>query len=144
MTDNITLLLSLDNYVYGVLTTALELCPFNLIKRMALGTTYLYGIKTFKVFATSKDIEDIITMTTNCLLKPLFLKNTIPGNVITTQYESNNTNVDYEFMKFCNDFVEDFETSKLVDKTFEDFQDDDMMRQCSILMDDYVEEVLMD
>lgn len=165
MSDNITFLLSLDNYVYGVLTFALEECPFNIIKRMIVECTYLHGIKTYKVFATSKDIEDIITITTNCEFKPLFLKDNTAGNVITTGYK---TSVDYyidtnkisittqnilstylkqntedEFISFCSEFIEDFETLELIERTFESIKDADMMSQCDALLSDSNEDVVL-
>jgi hypothetical protein len=169
MTSNITLLLSLDNYVYGVLTTALDLYPFNLINITVMDTTYLFGIQTLRVFATSKDIEDLITLTTNSVLKPLFLKDSTYCNVITTQCETNKTNVDCcidkpkiidstqdileqydkvnqesEFISFCNDFLKDYNTLQLIEQTFESIQDADMMIQCNALMNDYVQEIFTD
>lgn len=169
-TDNISLFLSLDNYVYGVTTTALDLNPFSLIKRMVVDITYLYGIKTYCVFASSKDIEDLIILTTNSIYKPLFLKDNTLGNVITTK--TNKINVDYcidlsqvsittqnilkeydkilqasvedEFKSFCSDFVENYEVLQLIDQTFESIQDADMMIQCSNLMNDCIEEILID
>lgn len=171
MTDNITLLLSLDNYVYGVLSFALEICPFNVIQRMTVDTTYLFGIKTLKIFAPSKDIEDIIRWTTNCEFKPLFSKENESDIVITTEYKRCKINVDYtfnvnkvsvltlniienynnilkqnienEFQAFCNDFIEDYETLKIIDRTFEDIQDADMMQQCNALMNHYVQDTIL-
>lgn len=172
MNDNITLLLSLDNYVYGVLTTALDLFPFNLIKSMIVDATYLYGIKTYCVFANSKNIEDLIVLTANSVLKPLFFKDDTSGNVITTRNQTYKKNLDCyintskvsittqnilqqcdkilnftfddKFLSFCNDFLQDCETLKLIEKTFEDIQDADMMIQCDNLLSDYVEEMIID
>jgi uncharacterized membrane protein YheB (UPF0754 family) len=172
MTNNVTFLLSQDYYVYGVLTTALDLFPFNLIKRMVVNTTYLYGIQTYCVLATSKDIEDFISLTTNSVIKPLFLKRNTSSSMITTQYDKDkeNTNcyidtsivstttqnileqydnimkanVEDEFKSFCNDFVQDCQTLQLIDKTFEEIQDADMMIQCSNMLNDCIEERFMD
>lgn len=169
-TNNIVLFLSLDNYVYGVTETALELNPFSLIKRMVVDITYLYGIKTYCVFASSKDIEDLIILTTNIIYKPLFLKDNTLGNVVTTKTNKINvdccidlshvsittqnilkeydkvsqSNVEDEFKSFCSNFLEDYETLRLIDQAFESIQDADMMIQCSRLLNDYVEEIVID
>lgn len=163
--------MSLDNYVYGVLTSALDLYPFHLIKRMVLDTTYLYGIKTLQVFGSSKDIEELIKLTTNSVLKPLFLKDNTSGSVITTQEETDKknencytdisqvlittqnileqydniskTNAEDEFSAFCINFIEEYETSRLIDKTFENIQDADMMIQCNNILNDFVQDVLI-
>ena len=173
-TDNITLLLSLDNFVYGVTTTALKVYPFNLINQMVVDTTYLYGIKTCKVLATSKRIEDIITLTTNSIIKPLFLKDNTTCNMITTQHKSDINNVhcciepntlsirthnileqhdilkehnsmlEDNFISFCTDFIEDYEISQYIKQAFENIQDADMMIQCDILMNEHIDEKLVE
>lgn len=171
-TENIILLLSLDNFVYGVTTTALKFYPFNLINQMVVDTTYLYGIKTCKVLATSKRIEDIITLTTSSTIKPLFVKDNTTCKMITTQDKTDISNVhccidpdtilistheiltqresvlknekmnlEHDFKSFCNEFIEDYETLQLIEETFESIQDADLMIQCDILMNDYVEEI---
>jgi hypothetical protein len=172
-TDNITLFLSLDNFVYGVTTTALTFYPFNLINQMVVDTTYLFGIKTCKLLATSKRIEDIITLTTSSTIKPLFLQDDTICKMITTQNETDvshahcccidpntilitthdilqqrnnmlkeeNAKLEHDLESFCKEFLEDYETFQLIEKTFESIQDADMMIQCDILMNDYVEEL---
>jgi hypothetical protein len=139
---------------------------------MVVDTTYLYGIKTCKLLATSKRIEDIITLTTSSTIKPLFLKDNTTCKMITTQDETNishahccidtnrilstthdilqqrdnmlkkeNVKLEHDFESFCNEFIEDYETIQLIEKTFESIQDADMMIQCDILMNDYVEDI---
>lgn len=155
--DNITLLLSLDNCVYGVLTKALDCHPFNIIKRMTFDYTYFYGIKTMKVFAMSKDIEDIISETSNgASFKPCFIQDNKPTNIITTKHDNNQIqsvyidifkitedthnilsgNLDYEFIEFCNDFIDDYEKNNINDKIFESLEDHDMILQCNRLLND--------
>lgn len=172
MSDNITLLLSCDNYVYGLLTCALEEYPFNIFKGLVVETTYLYGIKTLKIFAISKDIEDIITLTTNCEFKPLLFKDSTSGNTITTKHEICTTNmhcyinistismttqyilekykdrlkqnIEDDFISFCAECVNDYETSQFIYKTVESIQDADMMIQCSDMMNELVHNIFVD
>lgn len=140
-----------------------------MIQRLVVDTTYLYGIKTLALFATSKDIEELIVLTSSSVLKPLFWKDNTLSNVITTQYDKRNAdyfidfnhvsttthtileqcniklkaNVEEEFTSFCNDFVQDCETLQLIDETFKNIQDADMMVQCNELLYEYIGEVIM-
>ncbi len=159
--DNMTLMLSLDNCVYGALTNALDCHPFNIITRMKFDYTYLYGIKTMKIFAMSKDIEEIISQTSNgASFKPLFVKHNQSTKSITSKYDENQTqsvcidmckiirntnNVlsgdsEDDFMSFCNDFINEYEFAKHNNEIFEGLQDFDMMIQCNkLLQEDDIE-----
>jgi hypothetical protein len=53
-------------------------------------------------------------------------------------------NIEDEFKSFCNDFVQDYETLQLIDKTFEEIQDADMMIQCNNMLNDRIEERFFD
>lgn len=162
--DNMTLMLSLDNCVYGVLTNALDCHPFNIITRMKFDYTYLYGIKTMKVFAMSKDIEEIISQTSNgASFKPFFVKHNQSTKSITTKYDENQTqsvyidvfkiindtnnilsgNLDNDFVSFCNEFINEFEIAKYNDEIFENLQDFDMMVQCNNLLQENSNEFQM-
>lgn len=154
--NNITLLLSLDNRVYGVMSNALELHPFNIIKRMSVGFTYLFGVKAQQIFAMSVDIEDIISLTSNgTSFKPLFIKDDTMTNVITTKYDDSEPTSIYidllrianetdnilcssyqdELRLFCCDILDDYVVGH-TDNMFESLNDHDMMMQCSNLLND--------
>jgi hypothetical protein len=155
--NNITLLLSLDNRVYGVMNNALELHPFNILGKMTVGNTYLYGIKTNKIFATSVDIEDIISLTSNgASFKPLFIKDNTKTNVITTKNDNSepiSVYIDYfrianetdnilrssyydELRMFCCDILDDYVVGH-TNNMFESLTDHDMMIQCSKMLNDH-------
>jgi hypothetical protein len=154
--NNITLLLSLDNRVYGVMSSALELHPFNILKRMSVGYTYLCGVGTHRIFAMSVDIEDIISLSTNGVaFKPLFIKDDTMTNVITTKTDNTTPYVNCidlskivndtdnilrssyqdELRVFCCDILDDFVVGH-TNNMFESLNDHDMMIQCSKILND--------
>ena len=155
--ENITFLLSLDNFVYGVVTSALDNHPFDVIMKIAVGNTYLLGVLTHKVFAMSVDIEEIISNASNGVkFAPLFINNTQLEKVITTNCDNlephtsryidvervnNDTqnvlkgNMDKAFISFCNEFIDDYEAPQN-DDIFDSLKDYDMMVQCDILLND--------
>jgi hypothetical protein len=155
--DNITLLLSLDNRVFGVMNNALDLHPFNVLKRMSVGFTYLFGVKTYKIFAMSVDIEDIISLASNGQsFKPLFIKDDTMTNMITRKYDNSEPCSIYidlyritsetdnilrnsyqdELRVFCCNFLDDFVVGH-TNNMFESLTDYDMMIQCSKLLNEH-------
>ena len=159
-TTNITLLMSRDNYIYSVMTEAMDELPFDTLRKMITDSTYIFGIKTFKVFANSQDISDMIALSTGCMFKPFYKINNSPGNLITTGNEMScnpihltlkrvhveintrqilNSYKDNQFNLFCQELLSQgvhYDITESVNDTFKSIEDADMSVQCMQMMED--------